>query len=94
MSTAPQKSESPAATGQTQYQNTEAPIVAPPGPDEKAFTTAAARFALLGHSLQRVKRAQDGRDTYVVSRWTQSRTLSHWNDVLAFLAQIGGNHGL
>ena len=30
---------------------------------------------------------------YVASRWGQSRVFSHWNDVLAFLAQIGHESG-
>jgi hypothetical protein len=40
--------------------------------------------------LHRTVRADDGRVHYVASRWGQSRVFAHWNDVLAFLTQIGG----
>lgn len=59
-------------------------------PDEKTFATIAAKFALKGHALQRTVRADDGRVTYTASRWNQSRAFTHWNDVLAFLAVVGG----
>ena len=59
-------------------------------PDDKTFHTIAAKFALKGHALHRTVRADDGRVTFTVSRWNQSRAFTHWNDVLAFLTQIGG----
>ncbi len=59
-------------------------------PDEKTFATVAAKFALKGHALHRTVRADDGRVTFTVSRWNQSRAFGHWGDVLAFLTQIGG----
>ena len=70
----------------TQHGATPAPGV----PDEKTVTTIAARFAMKGHALNRTVRADDGRVTYVVSRWGQSRAFTHWNDVLAFLTVVGG----
>ena len=70
----------------TQHGTTPAPGV----PDEKTFATTAAKFALRGHALHRTVRADDGRVTFTVSRWNQSRAFTHWNDVLAFLTQIGG----
>ena len=70
----------------TQHGATPAPGV----PDEKTFHTIAAKFALKGHALHRTVRADDGRVTYTVSRWNQSRAFGHWGDVLAFLTQIGG----
>ena len=70
----------------TQHGTTPAPGV----PDEKTVATIAARFALKGHALNRTVRADDGRVTFTVSRWNQSRAFTHWNDVLAFLTQIGG----
>lgn len=74
----------------TQHGTTPAPGV----PDEKTVATIAARFALKGHALHRSTRADDGRVTYVVSRWGQSRPFTHWNDVLAFLTTVGGaDHG-
>lgn len=63
-------------------------------PDEKTFANIAAKFALKGHALHRTVRADDGRVTYTVSRWNQSRAFTTWHDVLAFLTQIGGAHGL
>ena len=59
-------------------------------PDDKTFHTIAAQFAMQGHALHRTVRADDGRVTFTVSRWNQSRAFTHWNDVLAFLTQIGG----
>lgn len=35
-------------------------------------------------------RADDGRVTFTVSRWNQSRAFTDWNDVLAFLTVVGG----
>lgn len=63
-------------------------------PDGKTFATIAAKFALKGHALHRTVRADDGRVTYTASRWNQSRAFTTWHDVLAFLTQIGGAHGL
>ena len=59
-------------------------------PHQRQFTATVASFATKGHTLQRHTRAGDARITYTVSRWDQSRMFSHWNDVLAFLTQIGG----
>ena len=73
----------------TQHGATPAPGV----PDEKTFATTAAKFALRGHALHRTVRADDGRVTFICSRWGQSRVFAHWNDVYAFLAQIGGANG-
>jgi hypothetical protein len=58
--------------------------------EDGEFHTTAARFALKGHALQRHTRADDGRITFTVSRWDQSRVFWHWQDVQAFLSQIGG----
>ena len=70
----------------TQHGATPAPGV----PDDKTFHTIAAKFALRGHALHRTVRADDGRVTFTVSRWNQSRAFTHWNDVLAFLTVVGG----
>jgi hypothetical protein len=59
-------------------------------PENGEFHTIAARFALKGHALHQSTRAGDGRVTFIVSNWGQSRMFSHWNDVTAFLTQIGG----
>ena len=62
--------------------------------DTKRFATLQAQFALHGHTLQALARADDGRVSYTVSRWGQSRSFTHWHDMEGFLAQIGGNHEL
>lgn len=59
-------------------------------PTDKTYASTQAAFALRGHALSRTVRADDGAVVYVISRWGMSRTFSHWGDVLAFLAQIGG----
>lgn len=59
-------------------------------PGEKEFTTAAARFALLGFALTRQARASDGRVTFSVSKAGQTYHLSLWGDVQALLTQLGG----
>ena len=59
-------------------------------PDDKTFHTIAAKFAMKGHALNRTVRADDGRVTFTVSRWNQSRAFTTWHDVLAFFTQIGG----
>ena len=43
----------------------------------------------LGHTLQASTRADDGRVTYTVSRWGQSRCFTSTHDMQAFLARIG-----
>ncbi|TWD77470.1 hypothetical protein FB547_1094 [Variovorax beijingensis] len=75
---APHKSASPVAAG----------LVAPSAATAKDFATVTAKFAIKGHVLQRNVRADDGCVMFTVSRWGQSRSFTHWNDVYAFLAQI------
>lgn len=87
---APQKAQSPGATGQSADETKDTAIFAPAEPADKPFATVQAAFALRGHSLTRSRRADDARITYTVSRWGQSRAFSHWNDVCAFYVQIGG----
>jgi len=58
-------------------------------PDSKKFTALQAGFALLGRELTRCHRAHDGRISYVVSRWGESRYFTHLHDVGAHLVQIG-----
>ena len=65
-------------------------MTAPNFETEKSFATMAAQFAIKGHTLQKQHRADDGRVSYLVSRWGQSRTFTHLHDVQAFLTQIGG----
>lgn len=87
-----QKRETPPAdeVSQNTRQNTYAPTLTQLVPDRKELETTRARFALLGHTLTVSRRADDGRHTWAVSRWNQSRHLSHWSDVLAHLTQVEG----
>ncbi|WP_096699137.1 hypothetical protein [Polaromonas sp. AER18D-145] len=87
---AAQKSECQSGDWQNANLKTDAATVAPAENIGKQYATLQAQFALLGHSLQHTRRADDGRVTFVVSRWNQSRFFSHLNDVRAFLTQIGG----
>jgi|GEM_PF-4490505 len=59
-------------------------------PEDGEFHTTAARFAIKGHALHQSTRAADGHATFIVGNWGQSRAFSNWNDVQAFLVQIGG----
>ena len=56
--------------------------------EPKDYATMRAQFALRGHVLNRSHRVPDGRITYTVARWNQSRNFSHLNDVQAFLNQV------
>jgi hypothetical protein len=56
----------------------------------KNYATLQARFAMLGHVLQRNFRADDGRCTFIVERWGQARYFTHLHDVTAFLTQVEG----
>lgn len=59
-------------------------------PETKDFDTLQARFALLGRELTRCHRAHDGRISYAVTRWGESRYFTHLHDVKAHLNAIGG----
>lgn len=86
----PQKAQSPAATGLSAEQITDTATLAPAESLGKPYATLQAQFAMLGHSLQHTRRADDGRVTFIVSRWNQARFFTQLNDVRAFLTQIGG----
>ena len=55
----------------------------------KAFSTLAARFALVGHTLTRSSPA-DGAVMYYAGRWGLYRTLPDLEAAAQFLAVIGG----
>jgi len=86
------KSESPAATGlfaeQTETDNTT--ILGPQALDRNELNALRTRFALRRYVLQRVRRADDGRATYHVTRNTQTRVFSHPHDLAGFLAVVEG----
>lgn len=91
--TTPMKKPAGATTPPTGLMHTSSPtvmIVQHGQPADKAFANAQAAFALRGHTLTRSLRADDGAATYTVHRWGMARVFSHWGDVLAFLAQVGG----
>ena len=93
---APQKSESPAATGQTQNENTNAASISTAVKTgkqaRKDYATLQAQFALLGRVLNRVHRAQSGKITvfYIVGHHGATRHLNTLFDVAALLVEIGG----
>lgn len=90
----PQKANAPgkgAFTGSTGTQQTKATspaIVAQHRPSVKEFETVRAQLALRNHTLI-AKPHQSGLTLWEVGKWGQVRVFSHWNDVLAFRAQIG-----
>lgn len=89
---APQKSESPAATGRIADERTDAPIIAAAektGNTEKTFATLRAQYAMRGHALHRTD-PSDGAVTYWAERWGLVRYLPTLHDAATFLAQIGG----
>ena len=51
----------------------------------KAYTTLQAEFALLGVSLRRNHRADDGRISYEANRCGQTRVFTHLHDLHAHL---------
>lgn len=58
-------------------------------PKGKDFATLQALFALLGRELTLCHRAHDGRISYAVTRWGESRYFTHLHDVGSYLVQIG-----
>ena len=65
-------------------------ILEPQTMDRKEFDTLRARFARRGFALSRVFRSDDGRPTYHVARFTQTRVFSHPHDLGAYLAVVEG----
>lgn len=63
-------------------------IVSQYRPSVKEFETVRAQMALRAHTLT-AKPHQSGLTLWEVGKWGQTRVFSHWNDVLAFRAQIG-----
>jgi hypothetical protein len=62
--------------------------------DVKEFATLQARFARLGRELTRCHRAHDGRVTFAVTRWGESRYFSSLGDVQMHLHTVRrASHG-
>lgn len=57
-------------------------------PSAKQFETLRAEFAILGVSLSRSYRADDGSVNYVVRSHLGARYFSHWHDVLAYRTSL------
>jgi hypothetical protein len=87
------KSESPAATGlhAEQTKPTRPAIVDAPPLARNEFDDLRGRFARRGWWLQRVRRADDGRTTYHLTRNTQTRVFGHPHDLAGFLAVVEGS---
>lgn len=91
----PEKVEAP--SGELEASGTDKPcketfdatIVSQYRPSVKDFETVRAQLALRAHTLT-AKPHQSGLTLWEVGKWGQTRVFSHWNDVLAFRAQIGG----
>lgn len=66
------------------------PGIDTPAPDQKQFATAQAEFALLGRSLHKVIRADDGCVSFLVRHNEQAHHVAAWHSVIALLARIGG----
>jgi hypothetical protein len=81
---APQKSESPAATGQTQHETTKAAILAEADLERKRFDTLAARAALAGLQLSTTARG------FLLSAGTRSRHVNDLDVVEALVRRAAG----
>ena len=57
-------------------------------PSAKQFETLRAEFAIMGVSLSRSYRADDGSVSYVVRIHQGARYFSHWHDVLAYRTSL------
>ena len=56
-------------------------------PDDKAFATLQAQFALKGHQLTRTAGPKPG---LLCTRWGLAKHLADLDEARSFLAQIGG----
>ena len=92
-----QKSESPAATRLNAYKTTDThilPAVQKPGKtDSAAYIDLQAQFAKIGRKLTRIHRVHDGRITYVLTRFGESRYFPQLHSVRAHLNSVEVNHG-
>lgn len=83
---APQKSECPAGTGQTQADaSTNNEILRDEDTERKAFATLAARLALRGYALHDLSCGG-----FLISRWDRTAHFSDLSGVRQFLQRIGG----
>ena len=82
--TAPQKSESPAATGQIAEQSTNTAILTEADAERKRFDTLAARAAIMGHTLAKLGSG------YLLSKWGHVRHFVDLDTAEAMLRRIEG----
>lgn len=80
----PQKSESPAATGQTQNEITDTEILNESNAERKRFDTLAARTALNGHTLVKVGSG------LLLSRWGHVRHFVDLDTAEALILRMEG----
>ncbi len=85
--TTPQKSECPAATGQTQAEiSAHTEILLDADQERKAYSTLAVRLALKGYALHDLSCGG-----FLVSRWDRTAHFSDLSGVRQFLQRIGGD---
>ncbi len=82
--TAPQKSESPAATGQIAEQSTNTAILTEADAERKRFDTLAARSARKGHTLAKLGSG------YLLSRWGHVRHFVDLDTAEALIVRMEG----
>lgn len=81
---APLKSQSPMAVGQSENQTADAQIIGQPDAIDKREATLIAHFALAGHAVHRL--ADGG---FLVTRWGQSRHCPDLHALAGFAKQTG-----
>lgn len=84
-----QKTQSPLAGGQSADQNTNTATVAPAQKIGNNFAILKTKFALAGHTAQRVFMTT-GETVYIVSRWSMSRVFADLQEVESFLEKVTG----
>ncbi len=84
-----QTAQCPLAGGQSADQNTNAASLAPAQKTGNNFAILKAKFALAGHTAQRVFMTT-GETVYIVSRWSMSRVFVDLRDLEGFLEKVTG----
>ena len=83
--TAPQKAQSPAATGLIADENTNTAILTEADAERKRFDTMAARAAIKGHVLQKLGSG------YLLSRWGHVRHFIDLDTAEAMIQRMEGS---
>lgn len=77
------------STDRSNHETVSTVIVNDAAPTAKEFLTLCAKFAICGYELTELKRQHD-KPIWNVARLGQTRVMSHWHDVLAYLTQLKG----